>query len=70
MYKKIDFDMFDRDALRVARGGTWGSIDCDARGSRPCNYRVNYTNFYLGIRLCRDLFTETPAIGGEHAQES
>ena len=74
MYKKIDFDMFDRDALRVARGGTWGSIDRDARGSRPCNYRVNYTNFYLGIRLCRDLSTsqeaETPATGSEHAQES
>ena len=74
MYKKIDFDMFDRDSHRVYRGGSWNYAAVYARaanryGSYP-GIRVNF----LGFRLCRDLFNsqeaETPATGSEHAQES
>jgi formylglycine-generating enzyme required for sulfatase activity len=74
MYKKIDFDMFDRDSLRVNRGGSWFNSAVYARAAVRSWRLPGDRGFYLGIRLCRDLSTsqeaETPATGSEHAQES
>ena len=74
MYKKIDFDMFDRDSHRVYRGGSWSSTADYARAAFRFSRDPGSRNSALGFRLCRDLFNsqeaETPATGGEHAQES
>ena len=74
MYKKIDFDMFDRDALRVARGGSWYSTAGSARAANRVRLNPGDRSSNLGFRLCRDLSNsqeaETPATGSEHAQES
>ena len=74
MYKKIDFDMFDRDSHRVLRGGSWNDTAGNARAAVRLGVNPGYRNFNLGFRLCRDLFNsqeaETPATGSEHAQES
>ena len=74
MYKKIDFDMFDRDSHRVYRGGSWSNTAGSARAASRLRYSPGYRDVDIGFRLCRDLFTaqeaETPATGSEHAQES
>ena len=74
MYKKIDFDMFDRDSHRVFRGGSWYNAAGYARAAGRSGSIPGVRGGYLGFRLCRDLFNsqeaETPATGSEHAQES
>ena len=74
MYKKIDFDMFDRDSRRVLRGGSWNLTADFARAANRNRRSPGYRDSLLGFRLCRDLFNsqeaETPATGSEHAQES
>ena len=73
MYKKIDFDMFDRDSLRVFRGGSWYDSAVSARAAFRSWSNPGYRSYNVGFRLCRDLFnsqeSETPATGSEHAQE-
>jgi formylglycine-generating enzyme required for sulfatase activity len=76
MYKRIDSDMFDKEARRAGRGGSW--YDSARYASTACrdtrNGRLGST--MLGFRLCRDLFCEpaestpTPTPGNEDAQES
>jgi hypothetical protein len=75
MYKKTDFDMFDKEADRVARGGSWSYTAGSARAAN--RYRSNPgRRGYLGFRLCRDLFCEpaesapTPTPRNQDAQES
>ena len=74
MYKKIDFDMFDRDSHRVYRGGSWSNTADVARAASRLGDSPGDRYGSIGFRLCRDLFNsqeaETPATGGEHAQES
>ena len=76
MFKKIDSDMFDKEADRVDRGGAWSLAAVSARAAfRYGNYPGDrYTS--LGFRLCRDLFCEpaestpTTTPRNEDAQES
>ena len=72
MYKKIDSDMFDKEAPRVRRGGSWfftaGLARAAGRGSRYPGDRGNA----IGLRLCRDVFCEpaesTPTLSGEEKE--
>ena len=76
MYKKIDSDMFDKEARQVRRGGSWNDTADDARAAyRDWVYPGDRFN-PLGFRLCRDVFCEpaestpTPTPRNEDAQES
>jgi hypothetical protein len=76
MYKKTDFDMFDKEADRVGRGGSWDFSADRARAANLYGLRPGYRLNYLGFRLCRDLFCEpaesapTPTPRNQDAQES
>jgi len=76
MYKKIDFDMFDKEADRVYRGGSWVSAAGDARAAGRVRLSPGFRYYSLGFRLCRDLFCEpaesapTPTPRNQDAQES
>ena len=74
----MDASKFDKEAVRVYRGGSWYSTAGDARAADRYGVSPGYRFSFLGFRLClcRDLFyapaesvpTLTPR--NEDAQES
>ena len=76
MYKKIDSDMFDKEARRVGRGGSWRSSAVLARAAYRFRRSPGDRDNLLGFRLCRDVFCEpaestpTPTPRNEDAQKS
>ena len=54
MYKKIDSDMFDKEARQVRRGGSWGDTAGSARAANRGGTNPGNRYSLLGFRLCRE----------------